>query len=124
MKQRQTHAYKYPVTSQAQILHGRYNETLFVDRYALGSILTLSVLDNEPRWHASISFLKADWKPLRVDKVPRAARKVIERLLMEMLDGVGNPDDQEMFPYESAFHLSRALTLSERAGLNQLSSKE
>lgn len=115
MTERQVYAIRRPVTSAADMLNPAYRQTVRLGDVRMGSILTVTVLEGEPSWHASISVLRPDSTPTPLAHVGEAARAFIRAELERMLAGVGVEAESRVEEGETALHLVRPLRQGERA---------
>jgi hypothetical protein len=119
MTDRQRYAFAHPATGLADMTNQAYARVLDIGGYQLKSLLTVNFMEGEASWHASISMLGADRRPMPVEQIPATALMLIQYELNQLLASVGDESKAEHIESASAFHLTKPLTEAERGGLRQ-----
>ena len=70
----------------------KYAKTLVRGVRSFGTILTVDFAKKEFFWHACVSLLKSEGKPVAIKKLSLMERAVTLRLARELLGHVGRPD--------------------------------
>jgi hypothetical protein len=114
MNDRQTLALNHVVTDTGNLDNiQRYARTLVRGVRRFGTILTVDFVKKEFFWHACVSLLNPESKPIPIKKLSSMEKAVTLRLASELLGDVGRPDSEKTHEDEKSIHITRALTIEE-----------
>lgn len=126
MNERQAFAYQTPCESREELLAAATDsrrEYLHTPDAIFSTLLTVDKMtyENETtiNWHASVSVLNASLMPRATDSLDRGLRRRTVKILLRLLNGVGGEESTEtVLRGRDGFHLFRALSFDEIAGLD------
>jgi hypothetical protein len=112
MNDRQSFALENPVTD-SEDLDEQFARTLTRSVRKFGTILTVDLHKKEFFWHACVTLLNPEGKPIPINKFSLTQRAVTLRLALELLGDVGRPDSNKIHEDKKSIHIIRPVTIEE-----------
>ena len=116
MTQRQQFALANPVDPDDLLVLEPFAETIRGEHQSYGTILTVDRADCLC-WHACVTVLSRNLKPVPYSGLSHLQRKAAERLVRDLLKDVGQPDSEQLRWDPKCIHLIRKVTVEEQQEL-------
>jgi hypothetical protein len=113
MTNRQSVALANPIPADDLSRASCFAETVHGAHQSYGTILTVDRRVDGLWWHAAANVLSLNFKPIPHSGLSNPERKAAERVVRELLMGVGRHDREELRWDSKSIHLIRSLTIDE-----------